>query len=110
VIGVRGKAMLAAGLVAAAMVGCGGGEQPASRQPLPRVQIRGGQGTDIGSLPTVAPPPALRSDKRPEGGGAPTPTATPVVVPPTPTPSPVRTPAPPIHTPVPTPTFAPPDG
>ena len=110
----RRHVTLATACATAMLSGCGGEERNASPEPLPRVEIRASQGTDIGALPTVAPPPGLKLSKKETGGGdggVVTPTPTPPT-PPTRTPTP-RTEDPPTPVPpTPTPgiTFEPPDG
>jgi hypothetical protein len=102
--------MPAAVLAILFLAGCGdeGGEAPG--EPLPRVAVERSQTTDIGALPTVAPPPGLRRRDRDgdgeqeDGGGPVTPTVTAT---PTAVSTPVPTPPRPTATPQPTVTFEP---
>ena len=97
--------MPAAVLATLFVAGCGDEAGEPSREPLPRIAVERSQTTDIGALPTVAPPPGLRRRERSgrdeDGGGggpvtpSPTPTATAVSTPvPTTPPAPTSTPAP----------------
>jgi hypothetical protein len=106
------RAATAAAICTATLVtACGGNEPPVTpSKALPRVDISS-QPTDIGALPTVAPPPGLIDEKDTDSGGASTPTPSPASSPP-PTSTPVATPTRTVPTNTPTPgvTFEPPDG
>jgi hypothetical protein len=53
--------VIAGVLVGAVLAGCGGQGAEQRHTALPRVEVRGGHGTDISALPTVAPPPPLKA-------------------------------------------------
>src|SRR4051794_28378059 len=82
---VRRLALVGA-LAAATLAGCGGNDGSLAAKPLPRVQVKAGHGTDIGALPTVAPPPALKAGRKRTARGP--------AVQPGPTPNGSATPAP----------------
>jgi hypothetical protein len=58
-----------AALLALSFTACGENERGAEPTPLPRVVADRGPETDIGALPTVAPPPGLRRDRQENDGG-----------------------------------------